>query len=83
MQFGPYIIAFWDFLQFQTGFIGSYNGPSGAPRGAPKVWKWVGDAYPVNMGQLDHHVGFLNQIWCHTRLLEGQKVPYRGQTDPP
>ena len=23
-----------------------------------------------------------NQIWCHTRLPEGQKVPYRGQADP-
>ena len=24
----------------------------------PKVWKWVSDAYPVNMGQMDHYVVF-------------------------
>ena len=72
-----------DLLRPQKRFTGSYNGLLVTPRGAPKVWKWVSDAYPVNMGQLDHHVGFLNQIWCPTRLLEGQKVPYRGQTDPP
>ena len=33
-----------------------YNGPLGAPMGAQKVWKWVGDACPVDMGQLDHCV---------------------------
>ena len=76
-------MAFLDLLGSQKGFICSYNCLLGPPGVAPKVWKWVSDAYPVNMGQLDHHVGFLNQIWSHTRLLEGQKVPYRGQTDPP
>ena len=48
-----------------TGLIGalkglfcSYNGLLGIPRGVPKVWKWVSDTYPVNMGLLDHHVVF-------------------------
>ena len=34
------------------------NGPLGATRGAPKVQKWVSDAYPGNIGQLDHYVVF-------------------------
>ena len=46
-------------LGFSTvpkGFICSYIGPLGIPLGAQKVWKWVGDACPVDMGQLDHCV---------------------------
>ena len=47
-----------DLLGPQKAFICSYNGRLGTPWGAPKVWKWVSDAYPINMGQLDHHVVF-------------------------
>ena len=34
------------------------KGPLGATRGAQKVQKWVSDAYPGNIGQLDHSVVF-------------------------
>ena len=51
-------MAFWEFLGYQQDFISSYNGPLGTPKGGPKVQKWVSDADPINIGQLDHYVSF-------------------------
>ena len=41
-------------LKPQKGYICSLNDLLRAP----KVQKWVRNAYPVNLGQLDHHVVF-------------------------
>jgi len=49
---------FLDFVGFQRGFICSFNGILGAPRGALKVQKWTSDVYPVNIGRLDYYVVF-------------------------
>ena len=55
--FTPYM-HFLDFVGFQRGFIYSFNGILGAPRGALKVQKWTCDVYPVNIGRLDYYVVF-------------------------
>ena len=63
-------MAFWEFLGYQQDFISSYNGPLGTPKGGPKVQKWVSDADPINIGQLDHYVSFGTQ--------ETPKMPFIG-----
>ena len=46
-------------------------------QGGPKIQKQVSDAYPANIGQLDHYVVTVwYPIWCHTRFTEREKVPY-------
>ena len=75
-------VAFWVFICFLKGFICSYNGPLGAPRRASKVWKWVGDAYPVNMGQLDHLVVFGTKSGAAQDFQRGKKCP-RGFKQTP
>ena len=72
-----------DLLGPQKDFICSYNGLLGTLRGTPKVWKWVSDAYPTNMGQLDHHVVFGTKSGAIQDFQRGKKVSYRGQADPP
>ena len=50
-----------EFLEFPGSLkdlICSKNGLLRAARRAPKVQKWAGDAYPVNIGQFDHYVVF-------------------------
>ena len=51
--------------------------------GGPKVHKRVSDAYPVNLGQLNHYIVFGTKSGAVQDFQSGQNVPYRGQTDPP
>ena len=62
-------------LKPQKGFICSYSGLLGIRRGTPKVWKWVSDAYPINMGQLDHHVVFGTKSGAIQDFQRGKKCP--------
>ena len=55
------------------------NGSLGATRGAPKVLNWVIDAYPVNIGQLDHNVVFGSQ----SGAVRDPKSVLRGSSRPP
>ena len=70
----------------QKGFICSYNGLLGTPRGTPKVWKWVSDAYPINMGQLDHHVVLGTKSGAIQDFQRGKMCPIgvkQTPLDPP
>ena len=60
----------------------STNGPLGAPRGAPKVLKWVIDAYPVNIGQLDHYVVFGSQSGAVQDFQLAKKCPMGVKLTP-
>ena len=51
-------------------------------RGAPKVQKWVSDANPVNIGQLDHYVVFETKSGAVQDLWRGNKFPI-GVKQPP
>ena len=51
----------WDFLRFQKGFISRVMAYWELPGEAPKVQKSVSDAYPGNIGHLDHYVVFGTQ----------------------
>ena len=73
---------FNDFLGSQKGFICSYNCLLGPPGVAPKVWKWVSDAYPVNMGQLDHHVVFGIKFGAIQDFQRGKKCPIGVKQTP-
>ena len=53
--------------------------PQGGPKG-PKGGQWW---LPCKYLKVGPFCGVWNQIWWRTRLLEGQKVSYRGQVDPP
>merc|ERR1712055_1003272 len=66
----------------QKGFFCSYNGLLGTPRGTPKVWKWVSDAYPTNMGQLDHHVVFGTKSGAIQDFQRGKKCPIGVKQTP-
>ena len=48
----------WDFLRFQKGSISRLMAYWELPGEAPKVQKSVSDAYPGNIGHLDHYVVF-------------------------
>ena len=67
-----------DLLVLHGGFIHSYIGLLGVPRGGPKVQKGVSGASSVNIGQLDHYVVFGTK----SGAVQGLKVPCRGQADP-
>ena len=56
-HFGPY----GEYSKASTQFDLPKKSPPGATRGAEKVQKWVSDAYPGNIGQLDHYVVFETQ----------------------
>ena len=75
-------MAFREFLGFQKDFICSYNGPLGTPKGAPKVRKWVSDAYPVNIGQLDHYVLFGTKSGAAQDFQRGKKCPIGVKQTP-
>ena len=75
-------MAFGDFLGFQRGFICSYNGPLGTPRGAPTVWKWVGDACPVDKGQLDNCVVFETKSGAVQDFQRDKKCPVGVKQTP-
>ena len=66
-------MAFWEFLGYQQDFISSYNGPLGTPKGGPKVQKWVSDADPINIGQLDHYVSFGTKSGAVQDFQRGKK----------
>ena len=71
-----------EYLGPQKDSICSYNGPLGTPRGAPKVRKWVSDAHPVNIGQLDHYVVFGTKSGAVQEFWRGYKCPI-GVKQPP
>ena len=79
-------MAFWEFLGYQQNFISSYNGPLGTPKGGPKVQKWVSDADPINIGQLDHYVSFgtksgaVQDLYMGPNFKRGKKCPIRAHT---
>ena len=67
--------------------ICSRNDPLRAPRRAPRVQKWVGDANPVNLGQLDHYVVFGTESGAVqdfqrglTCLIGGKSIPLGFQS---
>ena len=63
----------------QNGLFCSYNIPLGIPRGTTKrVQKWVSDAYPVNMGQLDQYVVFGTKSGAIQDFRTGKKLSYKG-----
>ena len=79
-------IQIQDYLGPKKGFICSYNGLLGAPMGAQKVWKWVGDACPVDMGQLDHCVVLGTKSGAVQDFQRGKKSPIgvkQTPLDPP
>ena len=54
--------------------------------GAPKVQKWVSDANPVNIGQLDHYVVFGTKYGAIQGFQRGKKCPTEVKqtlSDPP
>ena len=51
------------------GLVCPWNGPLGAPWGAPEVQKWVIDSYLVNICQLDHYVAL-----CGPKMAKTEKV---------
>ena len=61
------------FLGFQRGLICSWNGLFGALRRAPKVQKWVSDAYSENIGQLDNGVVFGTKSGAVQDFQRGKK----------
>ena len=70
--------AFWspymdccDLLVLHGGFIRSYIGLLGVPRGGPKVQKGVSGASSVNIGQLDHYVVFGTKSGAVRDFLRG------------
>ena len=75
-------MASWDILRFQEGFICSYDGHFEAPRRASKVWKWVSYAYPVNMGQVDHHVVNGTKSGAIQDFQRGKKHPVGVKQTP-
>ena len=55
-------------------------------RGAPKVQKWVSDANPVNIGELDHYVVFGTKSGVIQGFQRGQKCfieVKQNLVDPP
>ena len=74
---------FLDLLGFQQkGFIFLHNGLLGAPRGGPKVQKWVSDPYLVDIGHLDHYVAFGTKFGAVKEFQRGKKSPLRVQQTP-
>ena len=57
-------------------------GPLGATRGAPKVQKSVSDAYPGNIGHLDHYVVFVTPSTAVQDIRVG-KIALLGPSRPP
>ena len=51
--------------------------------GAQKVWKWVGDACPVDMGQLDHCVVLGTKSGAVQDFQWGKKCPIGVKQTPP
>ena len=60
-----------DLLVLHGGFIRSYIGLLGVPRGGPKVQKGVSGASFVNIGQLDHYVVFGTKSGAVRDFLRG------------
>ena len=57
-------------------------GPLGATRGAPKVQKSVSDAYPGNIGHLDHYVVFGTQSGAVQDILMGKNCSLGAKQTP-
>ena len=71
-------LAFWDFLGFRMGFFAHIIflwESLGEPQ---RVQKWVSDAYPVNMGQLDQYVVFGTKSGAIQDFRTGKKLSYKG-----
>ena len=73
---------FWDFLRFQKGFISRVMAYWELPGESPKVQKSVSDAYPGNIGHLDHYVVFGTQSGAVQDIQMGKNCSLRGQADP-
>ena len=82
MQFGPHIWKFGTFYGPKRALI-AHIGPLGIPMGAQKVWKWVGDACPVDMGQLDHCVVLGTKSGAVQDFQWGKKCPIGVKQTPP
>ena len=59
---------------YHMPFESSQKGPN-----RPEMGQWFLPSKYWLVGPL---CSVWNQIWCHKRLPEGQKVPYRGKSDP-
>ena len=64
----------WDLLVLHRGFICSYIGLLGVPRGGLKVRKGASGASSVNIGRLDHYVVFGTKSGAIQDFLEGGTV---------
>ena len=82
MRFGPYKLDFWDFRGFQRGIISSNYGLLEAPRGAPKVQKFVSGASPVIIEQLDHYVVFETTSSAVQDFQRGKTCSIWGKLNP-
>ena len=67
--------------------------PFGSSKGGPKLQLWISDAYPVNIGHLDHYVVFGTQSGllqdfqkgkqCHMGVKQNPLDPPLTPLDPP
>ena len=94
-HFGPNLVTLGHLMTFlgtkrpDSGLIGASKGHYLrilwhflTPRGTPKFWKWVSDAYPVSMGQLDHHVVFGTKSGALHDFQRGKKCPMGVKQTP-
>ena len=68
----------WDFLRFQKGFMAYWE----LPGEAPKVQKSVSDAYPDNIGHLDHYVVFGTQSGAVQDIQMGKNCSLGAKQTP-
>ena len=73
---------FWDSLRFQKGFISRVMAFWELPGGAPKVPKSVSDAYPGNIGQLEHYVVFGTQSGAVQDIQMGKNCSLVAKQTP-
>ena len=77
----PYMDC-WDLLVLHRGFICSYIGLLGVPRGGLKVRKGASGASSVNIGQLDHYVVFGTKSGAIQDFQRGKKCPVGVKQTP-
>ena len=65
-------IGFLRHFRAPNRFICPYKGFLGAPRGSPKVQKWVKGPSPVILGQLDHYVVFRTKSGVNEDFQRGK-----------